>query len=185
MKKTSKIVLTITISLVGLLIAFVVYVVLDTREKVTDIDKYEKYLGIEGKYKENYGTYNDIFPDQIPRSAEIEDFCYFYYDPWDPCYLGYLVYTCDSETFEREYERLLSISSSENKYIYGATAFPYELCAVYADEYYGYIYAMADRENLRLIYVELQFANHYTDIDYKKYIDEKYLPIGFSAEYQY
>ena len=166
----------------SMLIFFVLYIILDTREKVTDITKYEKYLGADGKYKENYGTYNDIFPDKIPEGVQVEDFCYYYYDPWDACYLGYLVYTCDKENFEEEYERLHSISSSENKYIYGATEFPYELCAVYAHDYFGYIYALADKENGRLIYVELQFANGFTDIDYKEYIDERYLPVGFDAE---
>lgn len=87
---------------------FVLYIISDTREKVTDITKYEKYLGEHGKYKENYGTYNDIFPDRIPDSAQVEDFCY-YYDPWDACYLGYLVYSCDKESFEAECERLHSI----------------------------------------------------------------------------
>lgn len=181
-KKAWKIVLTIIMLIVTLLVIFITYCILDSREMVANINKYEKYLGSSGKYKENYGTYNDIFPDKIPASAEIEDFCYYYYNPWDACYLGYLVYTCEKEDFNAEYKRLLNISSSENKYIYGATKFPYELCAVYADEYYGYIYALADMENSKLIYVELQFANGFTDIDYKKYIDEKYLPIGFWAE---
>ncbi len=164
------------------LFVFVLYIIADTREKVTDIAKYEKYLGEHGKYKENYGTYNDIFPDRIPAEAQVEDFCYYYYDPWDACYLGYLVYSCDKESFEAECERLYNVQSSENKYIYGATEFPYELCAVYADDYYGYIYALADRANHRLIYVELQFANGFTDIDYEEYIDERYLPVGFDAK---
>lgn len=177
-----KIVLTIFLLIIALIAVFIAYCIADSREKVTDIKKYEKYLGENGKYKENYGTYNDIFPDKIPDNAEIEDFYYYYYNPWDACYLGYLVYTCPDTEYETEYQRLKAISSSEDIYIYGATEFPYELCAVYADPYYGYIYALADRENNRLIYVELQFANGFTDIDYKKYIDAKYLPIGFYAQ---
>ncbi len=169
--------------LLGLLITgFGVYCKLDSRELVTDISKYEKYLGENGKYKKNYGTYNDIFPDKIPANAEVDDFCYYYYNPWDASYLGYLVYTCGQEEFEKEYERLVKLPSSENKYIYGATEFPYELCAVYADDYFGYIYALADREQKRFIYVEIQFANGFSEIDYTQYIDEKYLPVGFCAE---
>ena len=179
MKKVVKILLGIIIFLVTTVLLFVGYIIADTREKVTNINKYEKYLGVNGVYKENYNTYNDIFPDEIPENVEVEEFCYYYYDPWDPCYLGYLVYTCDENVFKKEYERLINIPSSENKYIYGATEFPYELCAVYADEYYGYIYALADKDNKRLIYVELQFSNGFTDIDYQKYIDAKYLPTGF------
>lgn len=169
----------IVIVVISLLLLLTIYTFFDNRDMTTDINKYEKYLGSNGKYKENYGTYNDIFPDQIPPNAEVQDFRYIYYNPWDACYLGYLVYTCDSDTLEKECERLSKIASSEDKYVYGATDFPYELCAVYAHDYYGYIYAMVDREHSKLIYVELQFANGFTDIEYKKYIDEKYLPIGF------
>lgn len=181
-KKTLKLIFSVILLVIALIAVFIAYLIADSREKVTDITKYEKYLGVEGKYKENYGTYNDIFPDKIPENAEVEDFCYYYYNPWDACYLGYLVYTCPVNEYEAEYQRLKAISSSEDIYIYGATEFPYELCAVYADSYYGYIYALADKENCRMIYVELQFANGFTDIDYTKYIDAKYLPTGFYAE---
>lgn len=182
MKKKEKAIFAIVSGIVALVVLFIVYVYCDTREKITDINKYEEYLGNNGKYKENYGTYNDIFPDEISENAQVEDFCYYYYNPWDACYLGYLVYTCDAKSFEKEYARLRDIPSSENKYIYGTTAFPYELCAVYADEYYGYIYALADRASNKFIYVELQFANGFTDIKYKEYIAAEYLPIGFQAE---
>lgn len=166
------------------MVVLLVWAIRDVYEVITNVSRYEKYLGADGKYKENYGTYNDIFPDEIPESAVIEDFCYCYYNPWDACYLGYLVYACERQEFEQEYRRLKELPSSENKFVYGATEFPYELCAVYADEYFGYIYAMADQEENRLIYVELQFANGFTDIAYKKCIDEKYLPIGFDAVYK-
>ena len=167
------------------MVALLIWAVKDVIEISTNVARYEKFLGAEGKYKKNYGTYNDIFPDEIPKSAKVEDFCYCYFNPWDACYLGYLVYTCEQQEFEQEYKRLTELQSSENLYVYGATEFPYELCAVYADDYLGYIYAMADRSENRLIYVELQFANGFTDIAYKKYIDEKYLPIGFDAEYKW
>ena len=98
---------------------------------------------------------------------------------------GFIYKGYEPQEFEQEYKRLTELPSSENPYVYGATEFPYELCAVYADDYFGYIYAMADRSENRLIYVELQFANGFTDIAYKKYMDEKYLPIGFDAEYKW
>lgn len=149
--------------------------------KITDVSKYEEILGKEGKFKKNFSYKNVIFPDEIPESAEVEKFYYRYYNPWDPCYLGYLVYSCDEEEYQKEYERLKQIESSKEPYIYGATSFPYELCAVHTDSYYGYVYALADEENQRFIYVELQFCNGFTDIDYEKIIDEKYLPEGFDA----
>ena len=181
MKKIVKILCVIfflIIVAVGLLVAFIVK---DIWDKTTNVNKYEKYLGVEGKYKENFGIYNDIFPDTIPENVEVEDFCYIYYNPWDPCYLGYLVYACDAETFQEEYERLSNITSSEEIYIYGTTDFPYELCAVYTDDYTGYIYALADTENSRFIYVELQYCNFFNDIKYMEYIPNEYLPIGYDA----
>ena len=173
--------LIIALIIVWGIVLFIGYCILDSREKVTNIEQYEKYLGQDGKYKSHNGTYNDIFPNSIPENADVENFVYYYYNPWDANYLGYLVYTCDMDTFKEEYDRLKSIVSSEDRYIYGATEFPYELCAVYADNYYGYIYALADKENQRLIYVELQFCNGFSDIKYKDYISEKYLPRGFDA----
>lgn len=176
---------TITLSIVAIAIVAIVIPLLwniDSREKVTDISQYEKYLGAEGKYKEHFNRYNDIFPDAIPENAEGKDFIYYYYNPWDACYMGYLVYSCDEDTYTTEYKRLKALSSSEDIYIYGATEFPYELCAVYADDYYGYIYALADKTNHQFIYVELQFCNGFSDIDYENYIPKEHLPKGFSAK---
>lgn len=153
----------------------------DSREKVGDISQYEDVLGENGRYKNNYIGYNDIFPYQIPESAEVEKFYFEYYNPWDPNYLGYLIYTCNDEDFQMEYERLQNIESSADPLIYGATGFPYELCAVYADEFFGYSYVLADIENKKFIYVDLEFNNFYTDIDYKSIIDSSYLPYGFDA----
>lgn len=181
MNKIAKIVLGMGITMI-VIVVLLFWNIFDEREKVTDIGKYERYLGAKGKYKEHYNTYNDIFPDVIPESAEVKDFIYYYYNPWDACYMGYLVYSCDVDTYKVEYERLKGLSLSEDIYIYGATGFPYELCAVYADDYYGYIYALADKENSQFVYVELQFCNGFTDIDYEKYIPIEHLPNGFSAK---
>ena len=40
---------------------------------------------------------------------------------------------------------------------------------------------MTDPKTNTFIYVELQYCNYFTDINYEKTIDEKYLPIGFDA----
>lgn len=154
----------------------------DSREVVENLAQYEEILGQNGRYKKNYVEYNDIFPDQLPESADVETFYYEYYNPWDANYLGYLVYTCDEDDFRTEYDRLHKIKSSALPLIYGATGFPYELCAVYTDEYSGYIYALADVESKTLIYVSLEFCNYFTDIDYEEIIDNRYLPYGFDAK---
>lgn len=101
--------LKLGLKIAGLVIGVIFLIVLgficlwkyENVDKIEDIDKYEQYLGKDGKYKNNYGFYNNIFPDTIDGSScEVEDFCYYYYNPWDACYLGYLVYTCDEDFFE-------------------------------------------------------------------------------------
>ena len=152
----------------------------DNSEIVKDISQYEYVLGKEGKYKEHFNRYNDIFPDQLPASAVVNEFEYNYYNPWDPCYTGILVYSCDEKDYENEYERLTSLKSTD-LLPYGATGFPYELCAMYSHFYYGIIYVMTDPDTHTFIYVEIQFCNFYTDTDYNKIIDAKYLPYDFDA----
>ena len=154
----------------------------DSKNTVTDISQYSEVLGKDGLYKQNYIGYNDIFPDSLPKSAEVENFLYEYYNPWDANYLGYLVYQCNAADYAREYQRLKSLTSTDKPQVYGLNGFPYELCAVYSDPYYGIIYALADSENHRFIYVDLEFCNYFTDIDYTTIIDANHLPFGFDAK---
>lgn len=58
---------------------------------------------------------------------------------------------------------------------------PYPPLAVNAGRN-GYIYAMADDVQNKIIYVELTFHNFFTDIDYERVIPKEYLPIGFDAK---
>lgn len=185
MKKKNRILIIILVAVVVVFIAAiaagVIYWKTQISIKITDVSKYTEYLGKNGEYKNHCGYNNVIFPNEIPESAEVEEFCYRYFNLLDPNYVGYLVYKCDEEDYQEEYERLKGIKSFSNPYIYGAESFPYELCAVHANEYYGYVYALADEENQRFIYVEIQFCNYFTDVDYKAMIPEKYLPDGFDA----
>ncbi|MFQ9798251.1 MAG: hypothetical protein ACLR23_04210 [Clostridia bacterium] len=73
----------------------------------------------------------------MPKSAKVSDFVYYYYNPWDPSYLVYLVYDCSEEDFEVECQRLRQIDSSARYAYYGVTGFPYKLEAVLANAYYG------------------------------------------------
>lgn len=190
MREDIKLGLKITGLVIGVIslivLGFIGFWMYDSRDRTEDIGKYQKYLGKDGKYKENFGLYNDIFPDTIDMDdCELEDFCYYYYNPWDPCYLGYLVYTCDDEFFEQEYQRLKGLDSAKEPYTYGIKSFPYELCAVYVNLDYGFIYALADREQNKFAYVELQFCNGFTDIKYEKIIDAQYLPKGMDIKFSY
>ncbi len=188
MKKRAKIILSFFIVIIiALPLTFCAMWV--ERDKTTNIGDYNEYFGGNGKYRQNYvrwlgrnGTNNiDIFPESTPDSAKVEDFCYYYYNPFDPNIVSYLVYTCSDEDFMEETERLSNLNSSKDYLIYGATGFNYPVIAVDANEE-GYIYALADKENKKLIYVGINFCNHFTDINYKKIIDEKYLPINFDAK---
>ena len=114
LKKTTKIMLAILGVVMAGIVILVVWYNMSSTEKVTDISQYEKYLGVNGKYKEHYGTYNDIFPDVIPENVEVKDFIYYYHNPWDACYMGYLVYSCDEAMYTAEIDRLKALPSSEN-----------------------------------------------------------------------
>lgn len=174
---TCSIVIAIAISMVTYTFAFTVGALFfPERDKATNVAKYNKYFGENGKHK------NDIFPNIIPSSAKVEDFCYYYFNPFDPNYVSYLVYSCNDEDFNKETERLSKLTSSKDYLIYGATGFNYPVCAVYVDKYKGYIYALADKENNKLIYVEIDFCNYFSDIKYEDIIDKNHLPIGFNAK---
>ncbi|WP_242865959.1 hypothetical protein [Desnuesiella massiliensis] len=187
MKKITKMILIFFIILITLMLGFCAMWI--ERDKTTNIRNYNKYFGDNGKYRQKYDKYfgdngrnnNDIFPKSISDSAKVENFYYYYYNPFDPNFVSYLVYTCSDEAFIEETERLSKLNSSKDYLIYGATEFNYPVSAVYANES-GYIYALADKENNRLIYVEINFCDYFTDINYEKIIDEKYLPINFDAK---
>lgn len=169
--------LLIPLSIIVILVTFVIGFTMLWKEeyKTTNISNYNEYLGENGKHS------NDIFPHNIPNSAEIEDFCYYYYNPFDPNYVSYLVYSCDDEDYTKEVERLSKLQSSEDYLIYGATGFNYPICAIYADNQ-GYIYALTDKEDNKIIYVEIKFCNYFSDINYDNIINNDYLPINFNAK---
>ena len=188
-KQTSKkriaiivgIVIAVLIIPVILLIGLLSALFIPEKEKITQTEQYEVYLGADGKYKQNYVGYNDIFPDSLEKAEQVEDFVYYYYNPFDANYFGYLVCEYSQEEFNEEVARLNSLESEPYERVYGIKEFPYDLCAVYADETYGVIYALADEDEKEIIYVALEFCNYFTDIDYREMMDEKYLPVGFDA----
>lgn len=171
----------IGVSFLGLVVFFINAWV--EKEKTTDINRYEEYLGSQGTHSGSILIKSDIFPNTIPESADVEEFLYYYYNPWDPCFLTYLVYTCDDEDYRTEMKRLKSINSSPDYKVYSLTGFPDKLCAVNADNY-GIIYAMTQESENRIIYVEITACNNFTDIDYEKLISNKYLPYGFDMTHK-
>ena len=151
----------------------------------TDINKYNDFMGIyaDDKYDNKWGMDEEIFPKTITNDMKVKDYKMVYYNPWDAQYLSYLVVEYDSNNYKKEVKRLKEYNSTEYKGYYGVTGFSkYTLLAMYADSYNGFVYAITDNENT-IIYVELIFCNYCFDIEYKDYIDEKYLPDGFDATY--
>ena len=150
----------------------------------TDITKYEDYIGENAldEYDNKWGMDESIFPEKITADMEIEDYKMVYYNPWDAQYLSCLVVEYDEADFEQEKERLQEYDSTEYLGYYGVTGFQdeYELLAMYADSYQGFVYALSDKEDT-IIYVEIIFCNYYLDLEYEEYIDAKYLPVGFDA----
>lgn len=153
-------------------------------EENTDIALYNQFMGENAneEYRSKCGMDESIFPESITEDMKVQDYKMVYYNPWDPQYLSYLVVEYDEEQYQAEVERLKQYPSEDYIGIYSATGFDekYELLAMNSDQYYGFVYALTDNQNT-IIYVELIFCNYFMDLDYKEYIKEEYLPIGFDA----
>ena len=149
----------------------------------TDINLYNNYIGetAEEEYKHKLGVDESIFPKEISEGMEVEDYKMVYYNPWDPQYLSYLVVNYDDEVYMQEWARLDEIGCNDYIGIYGVTGFTkYQLIAMNANEYHGFVYALTDGDG-KIIYVELLFCNYFYDISYNDYINSDYLPDGFDA----
>ena len=149
-----------------------------------DINKYNNYMGVNAKeqYKIKWGMNETIFPNKITNNMNVKDYKMVYYDPWDKQFLSYLVVEYDDDNYQKEVERLKNYKSNNYIGYYGVTGFSkYQLLAMNADSYYGFVYALTDNDNT-IIYVEMIFCNYFYDLEYKKYIPNDYLPDGFDAK---
>lgn len=150
----------------------------------TDISKYQDYIGENAlpEYALKWGMSEVIFPEEITDDMNVQDYKMVYYNPFDAQYLSYLVVEYDEVSYEAEIARLKSYPQMDYIGYYGARGFDekYELVAMMSDSYQGFVYALTDKEGT-IIYVEIIFCNYFMDLDYKKYISEEYLPIGFDA----
>ena len=85
------------------------------------------------------------------------------------------------EDYKAEAKRLKEFDSTEYIGYYSvAEETTFELLAVNADKYNGFVYALTDGKN-RIIYAEQIFCNYYMDLDYMEYIPKEYLLDGFDA----
>lgn len=128
-----------------------------------------------------WGMDETIWPAEITDSMNVVDFKMVYYNPWDAQYLGYLVVDYNEEDYAKEVERLTRYDSTEYIGYYDVKEeTTYELLAVEADSYNGFVYALTDG-NGRIIYSEQIFCNYFMDLDYNQYIPQEYLLDGFNA----
>ena len=149
----------------------------------TDITKYNNYMfeNAIDVYQDKWGMDESIFPKTISKDMNVEDYKMVYYDPWDKQFLSYLVVEYDDTKYNDEKTRLTNYKSTDYIGYYSVTGFTkYELLAMYANDYQGFVYAL-DLGNNKICYVEIIFCNYFMDLDYKKYINEDYLPDGFDA----
>ncbi len=176
--------------MVGLVGILLVGSALEKPEVYDDVTHYNEYMS----FSRNNGEYNDeenkwnklgmdehIWPDRITPEMNVADYKMVYYNPWDAQYLGYLVVDYDADTYAKEVQRLKDYESTEYVGYYSVKEeTTYELLAINADSYNGFVYALTDGES-RIIYAEQLFCNYFMDLDYKKYMPEEYFLDGFDA----
>ena len=155
-------------------------------EVYNDVSSYEEYLAYadrDGKNKwSKWDMDESIWPRKISDSMKVRDYKMVYYNPWDAQYLGYLVVEYAPEDYAAETARLKAYPSNDYIGIYSVTEEKtHELLAVHADDYHGFVYALAGDEN-QIIYAEEIFCNYIMDLDYEQYIPEDYLLDGFNAK---
>jgi len=156
-------------------------------EVYDEIENYTEYMSFS--YDDNadtiwsskWGMDESIWPRSINDASDVADFKMVYYNPWDAQYLGYLVMDYSPEEYAAETARLKEYPSTDYVGYYSVIEeHTYELLAINADKYQGFVYALTDGQG-RIIYAEEIFCNYYMDLDYMEYIPEEYLLDGFDA----
>ena len=156
-------------------------------EVSTDTGEYNKYIhgGKNNEYSMGDGEMFDVFPQTIPANADVTDYQLTYYNPWDGQYVVYM--TLDYKSgYDDEIARLSNIGVEDYTGIYTVTGKPdgYELVAMDADDYSGFVYAMVPENaegNTKITYVAIVFCNYFLDLDVHDYMKEEYLLPGFDA----
>ena len=172
----------IKVGTIGLLIGNALLV----EPKIYDnIENYTEYMSFSYENEDTkwhkWEMDETIWPRTIQDASAVVDYKMIYYEPWDAEYLGYLVMDYSDEDYAAERARLKAYPSTNYIGYYSVTEeHTYELLAVYADEYNGFVYALTDGKN-RIIYAEEIFCNYFMAIEYKDYIPEEYLLDGFDA----
>lgn len=173
------------IALLGIIIVLFLGTLFARPEVCVDIARYEQLRSgpnAAEDYQERWGMDESIWPQKITADMDVKDYKMVYYNPWDAQYLGYLVVEYPKEQYDAEVKRLKDYKSTEYKGYYGVTGEEdYNLLAINADPYYGFIYAMTDDKNT-IIYAEQVFCNYFMDLKYEKYMPKEYFLDSFNAK---
>ena len=144
-----------TIGLIGVLFAGSI----TSKPEVYDqIDHYTEYMSFSNDNADSiwnkWGMDESIWPRKINDVSNVIDYKMVYYNPWDAQYLGYLVIDYTDGDYAAEAARLKEYSSTDYIGYYSVVEEKtYELLAVNADKYNGFVYALTDGNN-RIIYAE-------------------------------
>ena len=152
-------------------------------EEYKDISHYSEYMTFDESVAKwtKWGMDETIWPEKFTDDMKVVDFRMVYYNPWDAQYLGYLVVDYPDKEYDAEVKRLREYPSTDYVGYYSVEEEKtYDLLAVNADEYQGFVYALTDGKG-RIIYAEQIFCNYMIDLDYEKYIPKEYLLDGFDA----
>ena len=118
-----------------MLIAFGLFAISIVGERIkvdADITHYNDYIHTELTFDElserGYsvlkGEMIDIWPEHITSDMSVTDYQYTYYNPWDPQYVIYMTVDYDTESYEKEIERLTDLGSEDYIGIYTVTGEP-------------------------------------------------------------
>ena len=184
-KKNIKISLIIVSTIIVILLSVIIFTWLCITggfpTKTSNINDYGKFKDFNG-YSNLY-----IFPKNMPSSAQIDSYYYYYRDTmFDPTCHIYLEYSLSKDYFNAEVSRLSNISETfenenykdiENKIVYNTSNFIYPAYITIFNNNHCYEYALIDKENFKIICVFTQFIN-YNDVKF----DKKYLPTASNNE---
>lgn len=168
------------------LIGLVLFGYLTSKPEVYDeIENYMEYMSFGTKNADSkwnkWSMDESIWPHTLDDTSDVIEYKMVYYNPWDAQYLGYLVMEYSDTDYDVEVKRLRNYPSTDYIGYYSVTEEKtYELLAIYADEYNGFVYALTDGHN-RIIYAEEIFCNYYMDLNYTEYMPKEYFLDGFDA----
>lgn len=131
-------------------------------------------------FSSRWNINNIVFPHELSAEMKEVSFLRAYCAPLDSTEMAWLVVDYPKDRYKEEIDRLEKIGSTEYIGHYGIVGFDFYKVVTISVDSRGITYALTDGV-AQICYFNLSFFNGYSDIDYEKYVEKKYLPIGFDA----